>query len=88
MLYTPSYGNSQLKMEILEFTRKEAAAPLMSLAAPLMSLAAPLMSLAAPLWFWKFREKILNLGIFFQNCQNFELKFPKSEANFDAERGI
>jgi len=81
MLYTPSYGDSQLKMEILEFTRKEAAAPLMSLAAPLMSL-------AAPLWFWKFREKILNLGIFFQNCQNFELKFPKSEANFDAERGI
>ena len=34
MLYTPSYGNSQLKMEILEFTSKEAAAPLMSLAAP------------------------------------------------------
>ena len=30
MLYTPSYGNSQLKMEILEFTSKEAAAPLMS----------------------------------------------------------
>ena len=28
MLYTPSYGNSQLKMEILEFTSKEAAAPL------------------------------------------------------------
>ena len=27
MLYTPSYGNSQLKMEILEFTSKEAAAP-------------------------------------------------------------
>ena len=23
MLYTPSYGNSQLKMEILEFTSKE-----------------------------------------------------------------
>ena len=32
MLYTPSYGNSQLKMEILEFTSKEAAAPLMSVA--------------------------------------------------------
>ena len=30
-------------------------------------------------------KKILNLGIFFQN---FELKFPKSEANFDAGRGI
>merc|ERR1712126_601137 len=43
MLYTPTYGNSQLKMEILEFTSKE--------------VAAPLMSLAAPLWFWKFREK-------------------------------
>ena len=31
------------------------------------------------------------MGIFFQNFenfQNFELKFPKSEANFDAERGI
>ena len=27
--------------------------------------------------FWKF-----------ENFQNFELKFPKSEANFDAERGI
>ena len=33
MLYTPSYGNSQLKMEILEFTSKEAAAPLMLVAA-------------------------------------------------------
>ena len=44
MLYTPSYGNSQLKMEILEFTNKEAAAPLMSV--------------AVPLWFWKFWEKI------------------------------
>ena len=80
MLYTPSYGNSQLKMEILEFTSKEAAAPLMSL--------------AAPLWFWKFWKKILDFGIFFrnfenyENFQNFELKFPKSEANFDAERGI
>jgi len=51
MLYTPSYGNSQLKMEILEFTSKEAAAPLMSL--------------AAPLWFWKFWKKILDFGIFF-----------------------
>ena len=46
MLYTPSYGNSQLKMEILEFTSKEAAAPLMSL--------------AAPLWFWKFWKKFLD----------------------------
>ena len=43
MLYTPSYDNSQLKMEILEFTSKEAAAPLMSL--------------TAPLWFWKFWRK-------------------------------
>ena len=52
-----------------------------------------------PLWchwrslcgFGNFGEKILNLGIFFQNFenfQNFELKFPKLEANFDAERGI
>ena len=52
------------------------------------------MSVAAPLWFWKFWKKILNLGIFFQNFekienfQNFESKFQKSEANFDAERGI
>ena len=80
MLYTPSYGNSQLKMEIFEFTSKEAAAPLMSL--------------AAPLWFWKFREKNSEFGNFFpklnkfENFQNFELKFQKSEANFDAERGI
>ena len=35
MSYTPSYGNSQMKMEFLEFTSKEAVAPLMSLAAPL-----------------------------------------------------
>ena len=58
MLYTPSYGNSQLKMEILEFTSKEAAAPLMSL--------------AAPLWFWKFWKKILDFGIFFRNFEFFE----------------
>ena len=38
-----------IKMEILEFTSKEAAAPLMSL--------------TAPLWFWKFREKILDFEI-------------------------
>ena len=59
MLYTPtpSYGISQLKMEILEFTSKEAAAPLMSL--------------AAPLWFWKFREKIQNFGIFFTIFENY-----------------
>ena len=61
MLYTPSYGNSQLKMEILEFTSKEAAAPLMSV--------------AVPLWFWKFREKNSKLWIFFANLkiiENFE----------------
>ena len=50
MLYTPSYGNSQLKMEISEFTSKEAAVPLMSL--------------ATPLWFGNFGEKILDFGIF------------------------
>ena len=38
------------KMEILEFSSKEAAAPLMSV--------------AAPLWFLKFREKIENFGFF------------------------
>ena len=58
MLYTPSYGSSQLKMEILEFISKEGAAPLMSL--------------AAPLWFWKFLEKILDFGIFFRNFEFFE----------------
>ena len=39
------------KMEILEFTSKEAAAPLVSV--------------AVPLWFWKFREKKLKFWIFF-----------------------
>ena len=61
MLYTPSYGNSQLKMEILEFTSKEAAAPLMSV--------------AAPLWSWKFREKNSKFWIFLQILkimENFE----------------
>ena len=58
MLYTPSYGNSQLKMEILEFTSKEAAAPLMLV--------------AAPLWFWKFWKKILDFEIFFWNFEFFE----------------
>ena len=52
MLYTPSYGNSQLKMEILEFTSEEASAPLMSV--------------AAPIWFWKFRKKTKFFGIFLQ----------------------
>ena len=71
MLYTPSYGNSLLKMEILEFISKEAAAPLMSL--------------AAPLWFWKFWKKNLDFGIFLGNVNflkilhimsyNFQSKF-------------
>ena len=58
MLYTPIYGNYQLKMEILEFTSKKAAAPLMSL--------------AAPLWLRKFWKKILDFGIFFRNFEFFE----------------
>ena len=58
MLYTPSYGNSQLRKEILEFSSKEAAAPLMSL--------------AAPMWFWKFWKKILNFRIFFPKFWKFE----------------
>ena len=48
-------------MEILEFTSKVAAAPLMSV--------------APSLWFWKFREKIQNFGIdlqIFKNIENFE----------------
>ena len=42
----------------------------------------------------KFREKNSRFGNFFLNFEffesfeNYELKFPKSEANFDAERGI
>ena len=47
----PELWQFSVEMEILEFTSKEAAAPLMSL--------------AAPLWFWKFWEKILDFGIFF-----------------------
>ena len=58
MLYTLSYGNSQVKLEILEFTCKEAAAPLMSLAAPLRV--------------WKFWKIILDFGIFFRNLEFFE----------------
>ena len=58
MLYTPSYGNSQLKVEILEFTSEEAAAPLMSV--------------TAPLWFWKFWKQIENFGFFFRNFESFE----------------
>ena len=57
MLYTPSYGNSQLKMEILEFTSKEAAAPLMSV--------------AAPLWFWKFWKKNSRFWNFFPKFWKF-----------------
>ena len=59
MLYTLNYGNSQLKMEILEFTSKEAAAPLMSV-------------MAAPWWCWKFWSQIKKIGIFFQNFESFE----------------
>ena len=29
-------------------------------------------SVVAPLWFWKFWEKILDFGIFFQNFEFFE----------------
>ena len=79
MLFTHSYDNSQLKMEILKFISKEAADPLMSL--------------AAPLWFWKFwkiypsqRQNLLpTLEISTQNFQNFQKnqnfgkKFPNLE---------
>ena len=58
MLYTPSYGNSQLKLEILELTSKEAAAPWMSL--------------AAPLWLWKFWKKFKILEFFSRNFEFFE----------------
>ena len=61
-------------MEILEFTRKEAAAPLMSE--------------AAPLWFWKFREKIQNLGFFFENFENYGKSWKISNNNFQIRRQI
>ena len=60
-----------VKMEILEFTSKEAAAPLMSL--------------AAPLWFLNF-GKNPNSGIFFrnfeffENFENYELKTSSIDA--------
>ena len=56
----PDLWQFSVKMEILEFTSKE--------------VAAPLMSVAAPLWFWKFREKIKNF-VFLQILkimENFE----------------
>ena len=73
MLYTPSYGNSQLKMEILEFTSKEAAAPLMSL--------------AAPLWFWKFWKKILDFGLF-SEILNFLKILKIMSYNFQSRKQI
>ena len=74
MLYTPSYGNSQLKMEIFEFTSKEAAAPLMSM--------------AAPLWFWKFWKEILNFGIFFLEILNFLKILKIMSYNFQRRKQI
>ena len=56
-IYGPKSA-TRVEMEILEFTSKEAAAPLMSL--------------GAPLWFWKFWKKILDFGIFFRNFEFFE----------------
>ena len=41
----------------LEFTSKEAAAPLMSV--------------AVPLWFWKFREKNLKFWSIFAKFENY-----------------
>ena len=49
MLYTPSFGNFREKVKILEFTSKEATAPLISV--------------AAPVWFWK-KQLDLFLEIF------------------------
>ena len=54
----PELSKFSKKMKNLEFTSKEAAAPLMSL--------------AAPLWFWKFWKKILDFGISFRNFEFFE----------------
>ena len=46
----PELWQFSVKMEILDFINKEAAAPLMSV--------------AAPLWFWKFGNKLKNLEFF------------------------
>ena len=73
MLYTPSFGNSQLKMEILEFTSKEAAAPLMSF--------------VAPLWFWKFWKKILDFGIFSEILKNLK-NLKVMSHNFQSRKQI
>ena len=54
----PELWQFPVKMENLEFTSNEAAAPLMSV--------------AAPLWFWKFWKQIENFGIFFRNFESFE----------------
>ena len=72
MLYTPSYGNSQLKMEILEFTSKEGATPLMSL---------------APLWFWKFWKKILDFGTFSEILNSLKI-LKNLSYNFQSRKQI
>ena len=74
MLYTPSYGNSQLKMEILEFTSKEAAAPLMSV--------------AAPLWFWKFWRKKSRFWNFFSEILNFRNNAANHTPKLGVEPGL
>ena len=58
----------------MEFTSKEAAAPLMSV--------------AAPLWLWKFLEKIQNFGIFFANFENYGEFWKISNYNFQSRRQI
>ena len=68
MLYTPIFGNSLEVIKIL----------------------ASLIYLAAPLWFWKCWGWCWKFWISFGNFENFEilenyeLWFPKKEANFDA----
>ena len=61
-------------MEILEFTGKEAAAPLMSL--------------AAPLWFWKFLEKNSRFWNFFSEILNFLKILKIMSYNFQSRKQI
>ena len=81
----PELWQFSLKMEILEFTSKEAAAPLMSLAAPLR--------------FWKFWKKILDFGIFLKILKIMSYNFQSRKQiltlrgvywleNFDQKLGL
>ena len=69
MLYTPSYGYSQLKMEILEFTSKGGGGPFDVIGGPFVVLEI----LKKNSRFWN----IFGNFEFVENFENYELKFPK-----------